>query len=326
MTRVGLVLGAGGLVGQAYHSGVLAALENDLHWDARTADRLVGTSAGSLTASLLRMGVSALDLACWSRGSHWDETAEILDQLDRFRARLPNIRVRNLLHPWHLPGSRMLLGALQERGSLRFLPMAASMLPSGQTSLLDLMEDDLIGWSNQTWPENLWLCAVRRADGRRVVFGREGSPRVSLPQAVAASSAIPGHFSAVIVDGTEYTDGGLYSPTNADLLAEEDVDLVVIVSPMSGGSGATDAALRSAARRHLRAEVKTLERAGKNVVCFEPSHQITQMMGLNPMARGHIDRVVAAAFFEAGAAAATPRMLRLLSLLRGRQNAASDAA
>lgn len=28
--RVGLVLGAGGVVGQAYHSGVLAALEHDL--------------------------------------------------------------------------------------------------------------------------------------------------------------------------------------------------------------------------------------------------------------------------------------------------------
>lgn len=326
MTRVGLVLGAGGLVGQAYHSGVLAALGNDLHWDARTADRLVGTSAGSLTASLLRMGVSPLDLACWSRGSNWDKTAEILDQLDRFRTRLPNVSVRNLLHPWHLPGAKMLLGVLREWDSLRFLPMAASMLPSGPTSLLDLMKDDLDGWSDQTWPDNLWLCAVRRADGRRVVFGREGSPSVPLPLAVAASSAIPGHFSAVTVNGTEYSDGGLYSPTNADLLAEEDVDLVIIVSPMSGGSGPADAALRSAARRHLRAEVRALERAGKQVVCFEPSRRITQMMGLNPMARGRIDRVLAAAFFECGAAAATPRMLRLLAPLRGPQNVAGEAA
>ena len=42
MTRVGLVLGAGGVVGQAYHAGVLAALEHDHGFDARTADVIVG--------------------------------------------------------------------------------------------------------------------------------------------------------------------------------------------------------------------------------------------------------------------------------------------
>src|SRR3954471_4040262 len=63
MTRVGLVLGAGGIVGQAFHAGVLAALEHDLGWDARTADVIVGSSAGSVTGSLLRIGVGASDLA-----------------------------------------------------------------------------------------------------------------------------------------------------------------------------------------------------------------------------------------------------------------------
>ena len=62
MKRVGLVLGAGGVVGQAYHSGVLAALEHDLGWDPRTAEVIVGTSAGSITGTLLRLGVSAEDL------------------------------------------------------------------------------------------------------------------------------------------------------------------------------------------------------------------------------------------------------------------------
>ena len=52
MSGVGLVLGAGGLVGQAYHSGILAALENDLGWELRTADLVVGASAGALTAAL----------------------------------------------------------------------------------------------------------------------------------------------------------------------------------------------------------------------------------------------------------------------------------
>ena len=66
MTRVGLVLGGGGVVGQAYHSGVLAVLQNDLGFDARTADLIVGTSAGSITGALLRLGISAENLAAWT--------------------------------------------------------------------------------------------------------------------------------------------------------------------------------------------------------------------------------------------------------------------
>lgn len=54
MPRIGLVLAAGGFVGQAYHAGVLAALEHDYGWVPRTTDVVVGTSAGSVTGSLVR--------------------------------------------------------------------------------------------------------------------------------------------------------------------------------------------------------------------------------------------------------------------------------
>src|SRR3954447_20761496 len=57
VTRVGLVLGAGGVVGQAYHAGVLAVLEHDFGFDPRGVDMIVGTSAGSITGTLLRLGV-----------------------------------------------------------------------------------------------------------------------------------------------------------------------------------------------------------------------------------------------------------------------------
>ncbi len=63
MTSVGLVLGAGGVVGQAYHAGALAALERDHWWDPRSASIIVGSSAGSVTATLLRLDVPASDLA-----------------------------------------------------------------------------------------------------------------------------------------------------------------------------------------------------------------------------------------------------------------------
>ncbi|MPY93695.1 MAG: patatin-like phospholipase family protein, partial [Acidimicrobiia bacterium] len=57
MGRVALVLGAGGTVGHAYHAGTLAALGELTGWDARHADVVVGTSAGSIVGAMLRAGV-----------------------------------------------------------------------------------------------------------------------------------------------------------------------------------------------------------------------------------------------------------------------------
>src|SRR4051794_24860940 len=58
VTSVGLVLGAGGVVGGAYHAGALAALTEAAGWDARTADVVVGTAAGSLARAAPRAGLS----------------------------------------------------------------------------------------------------------------------------------------------------------------------------------------------------------------------------------------------------------------------------
>ena len=55
--RIGLVLGAGGITGFAYHSGVLSSLNRLTGWDPRTADVIVGTSAGSGFGAMLRGGV-----------------------------------------------------------------------------------------------------------------------------------------------------------------------------------------------------------------------------------------------------------------------------
>src|ERR1017187_1974773 len=66
--KIGLVLGAGGVVGQAYQVGVLAALEREALWDPRDAEIIVGTSAGSVTGAAIRVGVPASDLAASTYG------------------------------------------------------------------------------------------------------------------------------------------------------------------------------------------------------------------------------------------------------------------
>src|SRR5260221_11263431 len=68
MARIGLVLGAGGATGHAFHIGALAALEEATGWDARNADIIVGTSAGSIIGALLRAGLAPADLAARALG------------------------------------------------------------------------------------------------------------------------------------------------------------------------------------------------------------------------------------------------------------------
>src|SRR4051812_45301088 len=85
--RVGIVLGAGGTVGLAYHCGVLKAL--DEHGiSASSADLLVGTSAGSVMAAYLRSGFTPDDMWSFAQGTHPRTGESMFDRsvADRRRA------------------------------------------------------------------------------------------------------------------------------------------------------------------------------------------------------------------------------------------------
>jgi NTE family protein len=314
MSRVGLCLGAGGLVGQAYQAGVLAALQVDLGWDARRADIVVGTSAGSLTGAMLRIGTSPFDLASWVLGRAWSPDQTMLEGLDAIRTALPRLELRALLRPWQIPS----FGTWTPTGGRPwvFQPLAilSTMVPTGKTAMGALIARHLPEWIEETWPHGLWICAVRRKDGDRVVFGQRSDESTPLTSAVAASSAIPGFFAPVTVRAEQFLDGGIYSPTNADLLTSEDLDLAIIISPMSGGDDSrVQRRIRRFARGRVRREIERLEQAGTKVVCFEPGAACARAMGLNPMATDPIERVLQAAFFEAGELAGRPEVRDLLT-------------
>lgn len=313
--RVGLVLGAGGIVGQAYHAGVLAALENDLGWDPRSADVIVGSSAGSVTGAALRLGAPALDLAAYTVNAPLSDDAAALFETLGAPPELPPFEARSLLRPWRMPSRALLTRAARRPWAVRGAAAAATLLPAGAVDLLDhaAVLDGLCGGE---LPDGLWICAARRDHGGRVVFGRPGAPRPRLSEAVAASCAIPGYFRPVRVEGTEYVDGGVHSPTNADVLRHEGLDLVIVVSPMSAARGLArtpDALARRTAHRRLELEARRLRAAGTEVVRIEPGPRVLAAMGINAMADDRADRVVRAAFLDAGAHLATDRIVRLMT-------------
>lgn len=66
--RVGLVFGAGGVLGGAWLVGGLHALATETGWDPGSAEYMVGTSAGAMIAGLSASGVPPWFMVAHSAG------------------------------------------------------------------------------------------------------------------------------------------------------------------------------------------------------------------------------------------------------------------
>ncbi len=286
--RVGLVLGAGGVAGHAFHAGVLHAIHEVTGWDARNAAVIVGTSAGSIVGTGLRAGLSPADAYARVVGDPMTPPAEaILASVptrsdDDWRRRVDGAR-----RPF--PASPRLLARLatqpwKARPSL----VLAGLLPPGRLDPTPIGEDidaviSVTGFDHAS----LRVVTVRLADGRRTVFGGDaGLPDgATWGDAVAASCSIPGVFAPVEVGDEPYVDGGAHSPTNADLLADDDLDLVIVSSPMSSARRSAhrglDAPVRAGYRLRLAAELRRLRPTP--VVSFQPTGPVLRKAGLNAM-------------------------------------------
>jgi NTE family protein len=313
--RVGLVLGAGGVTGGAFHAGVLAAVASTTGWDPRSAALVVGTSAGSISGLSLRAGLPAHDLLARAQGRALSPAgAAVL----RDAGPIPDPPARRPVRQPRLPADLVAtLGRAARRPwAARPTALAAALLPEGTVST-EMLAEGIGAIAPPAWPdEPLWICAVRQSDARRVVFGREGSPP-PVAQAVAASCAIPGFFTPVVIDGEAHLDGGVHSPTNADLLRDERLDVVIVSSPMSRHGRrprlAADEPMRTWAGALLDAETRRLRRRGVAVVTFQPDEEVLVAMGINAMDPARRAAVSDAAHRSATRWLARPTVARALA-------------
>jgi len=85
--KVGLVLGAGGVVGASWLIGALEALASETGWDPARADHIVGTSAGSVIGALCAAQVSAEEMGARVAGRALAEVEEIEDRAQEMAER-----------------------------------------------------------------------------------------------------------------------------------------------------------------------------------------------------------------------------------------------
>jgi NTE family protein len=315
-SRIGLVLGAGGAVGHAFHAGMLAALEEATGWRPDSAEVVVGTSAGSIVAALLRAGCSARDLANASLRRPLSPAGRALFERVGRRAALPS-RGPGLADVLRGPAAPNLL---LRPWALRPGTLGAALLPAGRVSA-EAVAAGVRNVYGEGWPSRpTWICAVRLDDGELVVFGRAGAPRASLADAVAASCAIPAFFAPVVIGGARHVDGGVHSVTNADQVARLALDLVLVSCPMGSArepvAYRVDLPLRAAVRRRLEREAAAVRRSGADLVSFLPTPADVAAMGSNPMDAGRAAAVTGQAYESTLALLRDRRIQKRLDALR----------
>lgn len=288
MANVALVLGAGGAAGTAFHAGALAALAEISGWDPRTANVIVGTSAGSTTTGLLRAGLSAADLYQHMTGQPMSAAgAELMRQTTAHSTsstsgQTTKSRFSSLPLPV-APGLALDLAKRPRR--MKPITFGAAMAPAGRHRA-ELLGRPFVGLHPGRWPQqDTWICAVDVDAGRRVVFGRDD--RVApMGLAIAASCAIPAYYAPVTIGDRRYVDGAAHSVHNADLISPDGLDAVVVSAPMSvtDQSGfSLDSAIRQGIRRQLRAELRHLEQQGIPIITLAPGPRDRRVMSGNSM-------------------------------------------
>jgi NTE family protein len=295
-SRRAVVIGTGGSLGYAWAIAALSTWQQATGLDARDADVVIGTSAGSIIASALASGVAVDDLVDHllnARGRRAGSSGEP----DRPRPR--GARGGTPPLPRLGPGSVRLLGRIA-RAPRRFPPLAfaSALLPVGRADTSGVVKL-VSSFAPESWPgppsaPELRIIATDYDTGARVPFGRPGAPPASPADAASASCAVPGWFAPVRIDGRRYVDGGVCSATSADLLLGPDmppVDEALVLIPLArrggirltGAGAAADGLFRGIVGGRSAREIARLRTAGVRVTSHAPGPEDRAAMGWNVM-------------------------------------------
>jgi NTE family protein len=272
------------VLGAAWTIGALAAVRDEYGWDPRDAEVLIGTSAGSVLAASLGCGLGVDELLGHQRGLpvpgiDYDHASagNGMPPLPWPGIGSPRGLARAALHPFRTTPMMAL--------STVFPVGRGSLEPVGRLVDAVAAED---GWARHP---RTWIVTMDYDGGRRVVFGRAGSPPARLRDAVMASCAIPGWYAPVRIGSSRFVDGGTCSPTSLDLVASLGLDEVVVLSPMTSveydAPPTVDARIERRVRRvvtrRVLGESRKVAATGTRVTLLGPGAEDLRAIGANLM-------------------------------------------
>jgi NTE family protein len=285
-----LALGVGGVLGEAWMTGVLAGISTAAGIDFRDCEQVIGTSAGSIVGAYLVSGQPLRQPG--------DVPREVLPTQppvsDGLRATLlrraatVGLAAGAPLAPLALSATAR-VGAMTRAALLSWSPRGALDL-NGLGARLDRLGARFDG--------RLRVIAVDRARGRRVVFGDPGAPQATVGKAVEASCAVPGLFRPVTIGGRAYVDGGAWSPTNLDVIPARRGMQVLCLTPTGRVASlrSPTIAWRAMSRSSTTIELASLRRRGAAVRVVAPDDESARAMGENLMDEAPRERVLTAGY------------------------------
>jgi len=255
--RFGLALAGGGPLGAFYEVGTLHAIGEAFDGlDLTDLDMYVGVSSGAMIAAGLVNGYDTTDM-----GVVFIHNASLefpmrpgLFLRPAFReylrriASVPGLAVDIMKDYLRDPGKDWAeaidpLGRLVPTGLCDNRPferfLARMFSAHGRTN--DFRE----------LRHKLYIIATELNSGSSVRFGEPGHDHVPISRAIQASTALPGLYPPVPIDGHTYVDGALMRTMNASLLLDAGADFIICVNPLVAFDASSVPARKDVKRRDL---------------------------------------------------------------------------
>ncbi|MFV8572327.1 patatin-like phospholipase family protein [Marinobacter sp. SBS5] len=236
--KIGLALGGGGPLGGIYEIGALRALDEALDGlDFNELSVYVGVSSGSFVASHLANQVTTAQL-CRIFVRNEAEVHPFHPDVF-YRPAFREIGSRLLAVPKLLSTAiRRFINNPYDQSLLEALTILAQAAPAGLFDNEGLHEYlrrafTMLGRTNdfRQLKRSLYVVAADVESTDAVCFGAPGFDHVPISKAVQASTASPGLYVPVEIDGRYYVDGTLRKGLHASVAFEDGADLVFAINP-----------------------------------------------------------------------------------------------